>query len=83
MPHTEIAKINVTMSNLKLWTREQNKTRQKMLVTLTETGAIQQAESKRIDQLESSRTWLVRIIVGSVMATVFTLFKGDINEHIQ
>lgn len=68
MSEKEIARIDAAMNNLASLMREQNKTLNKVLITLTKTQTIQVANSKRIDKLESDRTWLVRLIFGSVIA---------------
>ncbi|MBP3142234.1 hypothetical protein ACTFQF_14150 [Aliivibrio fischeri] len=75
MSEKEIARIDAAMNNLASLIREQNKTLNKVLITLTKTQTIQVANSKRIDKLESDRTWLVRLIFGSVIAIAFAAFK--------
>lgn len=75
MSEKEIARIDAAMNNLANLMREQNKTLNKVLITLTKTQTIQVANSKRIDKLESDKTWLVRLIFGSVIAIAFAALK--------
>ena len=75
MSEKEIARIDAAMNNLANLMREQNKTLNKVLITLTKTQTIQTTNSKRIDKLESDKTWLVRLIFGSVIAVAFAALK--------
>lgn len=75
MSEKEIARIDAAMNNLANLMREQNKTLNKVLITLTKTQTIQTTNSKRIDKLESDKTWLVRLIFGSVIAIAFAALK--------
>ena len=75
MSEKEIARIDTAMNNLANLMREQNKTLNKVLITLTKTQTIQTTNSKRIDKLESDKTWLVRLIFGSVIAIAFAALK--------
>ena len=75
MSEKEIARIDAAMNNLANLMREQNSTLNKVLITLTKTQTIQVSNSKRIDKLESDKTWLVRLIFGSVIAVAFAALK--------
>ncbi|MGF1806087.1 hemolysin XhlA family protein [Aliivibrio sifiae] len=75
MSEKEIARIDAAMNNLANLIREQNSTLNKVLITLTKTQTIQMTNSKRIDKLESDKTWLARLIFGSVIAIAFAAFK--------
>ena len=57
MSEKEIARIDAAMNNLANLMREQNSTLNKVLITLTKTQTIQVSNSKRIDKLESDKTW--------------------------
>ena len=71
MLEKDITRIDTTMSNLVELTREQNTTLNKMLSMQTTTSTNQAADSKRIDKLESDRTWGARLIVGgSISAAI-------------
>lgn len=75
MSEKEIVRIDAAINNLAILMREQNKTLNKVLITLTKTQTIQVANSERIDRLESDKTWLIRLILGSVILTALTAFK--------
>ncbi|MBB1312510.1 hypothetical protein [Aliivibrio sp. SR45-2] len=75
MSEKEIARIDAAMNNLANLMREQNSTLNKVLITLTKTQTIQVSNSKRIDKLESDKTWLVRLIFGSVIAVAVAALK--------
>ncbi|GIC79493.1 hypothetical protein [Moritella sp. F3] len=75
MPGEDIARIDATMSNLVDLTREQNITLNKMLVMQTTTSTNQMADSKRIDKLESDRTWGARLIIGALISAAIIAFK--------
>ncbi|MBD1567949.1 hypothetical protein [Aliivibrio sp. S10_S31] len=75
MSEKEIARIDVSINDLTKLMREQNSALNKILVTLTKTQTIQLADSKRIDKLESDKTWLIRLIFGSIIAIAFAAIK--------
>lgn len=76
MPEKDIARIDVTMSNLVELTREQNTTLKKVLEMLTETRTKQESHSERIGKLESDKTWLVRLILAALITAVVAAVKA-------
>lgn len=75
MPGQDIARIDTTMSNLVELTREQNITLNKMLIMQTTTSTNQASDSKRIDKLESDRTWGARLIIGALISAAIIAFR--------
>ncbi|MDD9154953.1 hypothetical protein PVK64_01940 [Aliivibrio sp. S4TY2] len=76
MPEKDIARIDVTMSNLVELTREQNTTLKKVLEMLTETRTKQESHSERIGKLESDKTWLVRLILAALITAIVAAVKA-------
>ncbi|MEC4729011.1 hypothetical protein HWQ46_26210 [Shewanella sp. D64] len=76
MSDKEIARIDATMNNLVELTREQNIMLRQMLESLTETRTKQESHSERIGRLESDKTWLVRLILASLLTAAFAATKA-------
>ncbi|MGF1906266.1 hypothetical protein [Aliivibrio salmonicida] len=75
MSEKEIARIDAAMNNLANLMREQSRTLNKVLITLTKTQTIQVSNSKRIDKLESDKIGLVLLIFGPVTAVAVAALK--------
>lgn len=75
MSEKEIARIDAAMNNLANLMREQSRTLNKVLITLTKTQTIQVSNSKRIDKLESEKIGLVLLIFGPVIAVAVAALK--------
>lgn len=74
MSKEDIARIDATMKSLVVLTREQNTTLKKVLETLTKTRATQEFHTDRLSKLESDKSWLIRLILSSlIIATMVTI----------
>ena len=76
MPEKDIARIDATMKHLVALTQEQNTIMRQMLESLTETRTKQDDLTKRVVNLESDKTWMVRLIIGSLIAGAFGVAKA-------
>ncbi|MDD9158549.1 hypothetical protein PVK64_20530, partial [Aliivibrio sp. S4TY2] len=71
----DIIRIEMTMNSLVALTREQNATLKEMLETLTKTRTTQEFHNKRLNHLESDKTWLNRLVVAILITLVLTAAK--------
>lgn len=76
MPEKDIARIDATMKHLVALTQEQNIIMRQMLESLTETRTKQDDLTKRVVNLESDKTWMVRLVIGSLIAGAFGVAKA-------
>ncbi|WP_023604625.1 hypothetical protein [Aliivibrio logei] len=76
MSKEDIARIDATMKSLVVLTREQNTTLKKVLETLTKTRATQEFHTDRLSKLESDKSWLIRLILSSLIIATMVAIKA-------